>query len=391
MSASAAPPMQGMRDELRGALDLPRVLGDVTGARPGPTIVLTGALHGNEPAGALAIRRVLTELAERPERMAGRVVGLCGNRAAVGAGKRFSVRDLNRRWYPADLARLAEAPVESLRDEDLEQRELADAIGELEKSGPLAILDLHTTSGASPPFVCFGDTLENRRVARALPMTAILGLEEIIDGAMLGYYADRGHVAISVEAGQHRDRRTIARHEATVWVALTALGALREDEVPELDAHRTLLAEASKGQPAVVEIRHRHVVLPGDDFRMLPGFTSFQEIREGEVVAHDRSGPVRAPLAGMMLMPRYQGQGEDGYFLVRETRPFWLWVSEKLRLANAERVVARMPGVAPEDALNRLTVDPKVARAFVVDLMHLCGYRRGRDQAGKLSFTRRAR
>jgi len=47
--------------------------------------------------------------------------------------------------------------------------------------------------------------------------------------------------------------------------------------------------------------------------------------------------------------------------------------------------------VAPEEARNRLTVDPKVARAFVVDLMHLCGYRRGRDRAGKLSFTRRAR
>ncbi len=372
--------------------DLPRVLGDVVGARPGRTVILTGAIHGNEPAGAIAIQRVLDELGTRPAKLKGRVVGLTGNRAALARGTRFVSRDLNRRWYANELAALATRSLETLVDEDLEQRELFDRIGAHEARGPLAIVDLHTTSGESPPFVCFGDTLANRHVALALPMTAILGLEEVIDGAMLGYYTDRGHVAISVEAGQHDDPITIDRHVSTLWVTLDALGAVSGTEIEGFEAHRERLERAALGQPRVVEIRHRHRVHPSDDFAMTPGFTSFQRIERGDVVAKDRRGPVRAPLSGLMLMPRYQGQGEDGYFLVREVAPFWIAVSERMRAIGFERIVSRLPGVEREGgSLDRLAVDPNVARSFVVEVMHLCGYRRGRDHDSKMAFTRRPR
>jgi succinylglutamate desuccinylase len=51
---------------------------------------------------------------------------------------------------------------------------------------------------------------------------------------------------------------------------------------------------------------------------MASGLKSFDPIEAGQIVARDRRGPVRAPEAGLMLMPRYQAQGEDGFFVGRE-------------------------------------------------------------------------
>ena len=51
---------------------------------------------------------------------------------------------------------------------------------------------------------------------------------------------------------------------------------------------------------------------------MLEGFAGFDPIEAEQIIARDRRGPVRAPETGLLLMPRYQGQGEDGFFVVRE-------------------------------------------------------------------------
>jgi succinylglutamate desuccinylase len=53
---------------------------------------------------------------------------------------------------------------------------------------------------------------------------------------------------------------------------------------------------------------------------MLPGFRSFQRIEAGEILATDGKGEVRSPETGLLLLPLYQPQGEDGFFLVREPR-----------------------------------------------------------------------
>ncbi|HSM14698.1 MAG TPA: succinylglutamate desuccinylase/aspartoacylase family protein, partial [Thermoanaerobaculia bacterium] len=87
----------------------PRRLGDHEGSRPGPTVVAIGAMHGNEPAGAAAIRAVLERLRAERLPLAGRFVGLVGNRRALAVGSRFLDRDLNRRWSEAALDELAAA------------------------------------------------------------------------------------------------------------------------------------------------------------------------------------------------------------------------------------------------------------------------------------------
>ncbi|HVH40754.1 MAG TPA: succinylglutamate desuccinylase/aspartoacylase family protein [Labilithrix sp.] len=288
------------------------------GREQGPTVVITGGLHGNEPAGVSAAAAVLAELDSVRHALRGNVVALSGNRAGLERGARFVSRDLNRNWHAKSLERLGAASLHELRGEDREQRELHDAFLALEReASSVVVLDLHTTSGPSEPFVCVADTSGSREIASALPVAAVVGLERKIDGAMVSWCAARGHVALSFEAGQHADPVARRRHVAAIWTVLVAVGAVDLPNVPGRETHRPALLP-SGGRARVVEVRHRHVVRAGDDFEMLGRFESFDPIEAGQIVARDRRGPVRAPESGLMLMPRYQAQGEDGFFVARE-------------------------------------------------------------------------
>ena len=370
----------------------PRRLGRYTAGLPGPTVVLVGGLHGNEPAGPRAIVSVLACLERTRPRLRGEVVGLTGNRAALAEGRRYLDRDLNRGWLAPDITELLAPGSPRRRPEDDEQRELLTELVPLLAAArePLVVLDLHSTSGHGPPFTCMADVLRNRRLAFALPVPVILGIEEILDGALLGWLCDLGHVAVGFEGGQSDDPRTERHHEAAIWLGLVATGALAAGDAPELEAHRERLAAAAHGLPAVIEIRHRHFVRDDDDFVMLPGFAGFDRLARGQVVAQARAAPVRTPEAGLMLMPRYQGQGEDGYFLARPVSRFWLRLSALLRHLRVDRLAPLLPGVRGDaQEADRFLADPRVARFQVRNMFHLLGYRHERARSDALVFSRR--
>lgn len=368
------------------------MLGGWDDGRPGPTCVLVGGMHGNEPAGPEAVASVLGRLRAERAPLRGRVVGLVGNRAALRVRRRYLGRDLNRGWSRDEVKALFDPGSDRALPEDEEQREMLRAIAPLLAAAeePVVFLDLHSTSGDSPPFSCMADVLRNRTIGLALPLPLILGIEEILDSTLLGYFCDLGHVAVAVEGGRSDDPATVANHEAAAWIGLVAAGALPESAVPELPHHRARLVEAARGRPGVVEIRHRHVVRDGDGFEMRPGFASFMPVRRGQPVADDRDGPVSCPEDGLMLMPRYQGQGADGYFLARAVSPRWLRLSSVLRRRRLDRLVPLLPGVRRDETdPDRFLVDPRVARWQVVNVFHLFGYRHVRSRDAAVVFSRR--
>lgn len=370
-----------------------RVLGRHTSGRPGPTVVVTGGVHGNEPAGCEALLRVLARLEREQVSLRGELWAVAGNLRALAAGRRYIDRDLNRRWIREDIARIVNAgPEEAI--EDREQLELLELFAPLlaRARAPIVFFDLHSTSGPAAPFSCMADVLRNRGVALALPLPVVLGLEEVLDGSLLGYLCDLGHIGVAVEGGQHADPETIDCHESAVWIMLVAAGALEAAQVPTLALHRERLASRALALPAVSEIRHRHIVRPEHEpFVMLPGFENFQKITRGQLVAHDARGPVHAPMAGRMMLPRYQGLGDDGYFIAAPVSPLALHVSAALRLLQLDRLVPWLPGIRrhPERA-DHFIADPQVALTRVVDVFHLFGYRHVRTIGADLVFTRRA-
>ena len=64
-----------------------------------------------------------------------------------------------------------------------------------------------------------------------IPVPVILGLEENLDGTILGLFGRLGQVCIAVEGGQHDDPSTADHLEASVWMALVAGGAVRPEDV----------------------------------------------------------------------------------------------------------------------------------------------------------------
>src|SRR5690606_21449069 len=112
--------------------------------------------------------------------------------------------------------------------------------------------------------------------------------------------------------------RTVDNHIAAIWIAMVAAGLLAREHLPELPTHEQRLEQAAQGLPRAVEIVYRHGIRPEDEFRMDPGFRNFQPLRRGQRLGVDRDGEIGAPSGGRILMPLYQGLGEDGFFIARD-------------------------------------------------------------------------
>jgi predicted deacylase len=305
-----------------------RRLGHLRGAAPGPTLFCVGSLHGNEPAGFEALTRVVEEL----EHWAGRGHALshgdfhamAGNLEALRAAQRFVERDLNRGWTVERMERLR---LEGARGvEDREMLALQEALEQAREAarGDLFLLDLHTTSGDGPPFVSILGQPQLHRFALRFPVPVVLGIEQNLDGTLVEWAERHGYRGAVFEGGRHLDPASTDHDEAAVWIALSTLGLLG-DLAAWPEARRrvewagTALRAATGDLPHLLfEISYRHPIRPGTSFHMVPGLRSFQRVGLGELLAYEDGREVRAETAGRILMPLYQAQGDDGFFLVRE-------------------------------------------------------------------------
>jgi predicted deacylase len=380
-------------EPLERELETGRLIGDL-GPRGGATVVVTAGLHGNEPSGVFAVHEVLDKIRTSAVPLKGRVVGLAGNLAALARNVRQIDRDLNRVWTGPEMARLLDDPVTARRDsaEAVEALELHAAIRELLASGPgpYYFIDLHTTSSVSSPFIPFDDTLKNRDFVRHFPVAGVLGIEEYLPGTLLSYLTRFNVVTLGYEAGQHVAPESVSSHAALLWLALDRAGCLGENHGIDVSAQKELLVSRANELSGFFEVRFRYGIGPEEQFRMKPGFRNFAPVQKNSHLADNQHGPIRAQLAGRILMPLYQSAGSDGYFLVRQIAPFWLSLSRHLRRGHYERWLALLPGVriAPDDP-ESLEVDTRVARFLATQIFHLLGYRRHRAEGRIIRWSRR--
>jgi predicted deacylase len=307
------------RAEGNGAARRPRLLGDCSRGVAGPLLIVTGGVHGNEPSGVESLESVFAELERRDVPLRGRCVGLAGNIASLARGARYVDEDLNRLWTPERVAAAREAS-EPASSEEREQREMLAAIEELLETAPQSatLLDLHSTSGAGPPFAILSDSAPNRRLVEALSVPAVFGLHRDVRGTLIEWFDTLGHTSVVLEGGQNDAQETRVRHEAAIWTALASLGMVDDGCGIDLAAQRALLASSTAHLPGAIDVCLRWGIEPGERFRMEPGFANLQPVRRGELLArtgHHGEVPIRSPFDGVLLMPLYQAQGNDGFFL----------------------------------------------------------------------------
>ncbi len=366
------------------------LIGAFIGKASGPTLIVVGSLHGNEPGGAMALANLSPKLAEITDLLKGRVYFLSGNTRALAERVRFINADLNRHWTPHNMSgRGAEKVFNTSEGCELSELDrILDSIL-ITAMDEVFVLDLHSTSSDGIPFATVGDTLRNRNFAQKFPIPILLGIEEQLDGTMLEYLNNAGAVTLGFEGGQHLSSQTVENHEALVWLALKNSNILAAADIPNFESYRQLLARG-KNASRIFEVRCRHAITSEDGFEMKPGFDNFEPVNRGDVVANDKNGAVKASESGLLIMPLYQKLGDDGFFIGREVARTWLWLSGILRRIGIQKIVHLLPGVSrdPGDPAN-LIVNTHIASLFPLQIFHLLGFRRRRWSNNKLVVSRR--
>ncbi len=304
-----------------------RIIGRYTGTEKGPLVIAFGAMHGNEPAGVKALEAMFEALQNEPLKnpsfqFRGRLLGLIGNVKAYQKGVRFIEKDLNRQWTPDNINRAKSTPIDQLEPEIQELKTLLQIIEEeIAAYDParIIILDLHTTTAHGGIFTLPARDPDSERIALELHAPVIKGLLEGISGTTLHYFVQANFEqkisAVTFESGQHQEPLSISRAIAAITNCLRTINCVKKDDVES--RHDNILIEHSASLPKMSQLLYVHSIKPDDEFVMHPGFKNFDAVDLGQLLANDAHGEIKAKQKGRLLMPLYQKQGEDGFFLIQ--------------------------------------------------------------------------
>jgi succinylglutamate desuccinylase len=295
-----------------------RVLGVVEGKDKGPLNILLGGLHGNEVAGIKAINEVFHAIRLHRIPIKGTLVGLAGNLQAIAQNRRFIDYDLNRCWTEEFVERVYEK--DHTLAEDIELKTLHQTIIEFKHHDhPVKVLiDLHTTSSEKGNFIVVPKEEATNPMVRRLQQPVVIDLDQHLSGTLLRYLQGHGFLAMVFEGGLIGSSEAIDLHVAGIWEILQASGAIDQEVDSSFIQSGKKLEEFSRNLPGFVKVRYHHKIKKIDGFIMNPGFRNFQPVKQGQVVARDVRGDIKAPVSGLMFMPLYQTSGDDGFFIVEE-------------------------------------------------------------------------
>ena len=357
--------------------EIDRLIGEYRGEQPGPTLIFTAGIHGNEPAGIFALKDVFQKLKSQKRCFKGNMFAIAGNLQALEKGIRYKEVDLNRVWHQDTVTDIRNGTRYTPEKESFEQKEIYNTIKKIlkEVTGPVYFFDLHTTSSETIPFVTVNDSLLNRKFTQQYPVPMILGIEEFLDGPLLSFINELGYVAFGYEGGQHDSLDSINNHIAFIYLSLVFCGCLKRSQI-EYQKNYDLLYKNSMRSQIIYEITKRHEIKTKDHFVMEPGFTNFQAVKKGQLLAKSNGNKVVASESVQIFMPLYQGKGNDGFFEIRSVPKVFLNLSAVLRTVRFDKLLPILPGVTwSNNKKEKLIVNLKVARFFSKQFFHLLGYR----------------
>jgi predicted deacylase len=277
---------------------------------PGPEVLVTALVHGNEYAGAVVLGELL---AAGLKPSLGRLTLAFCNVQAFGRfdprepdASRFVDEDLNRVWT---LQRL-EGPADS--SELRRARELRPFVDRATH-----LLDLHSMHEPGAPLLITGTLPRNIEFAGRLRCGGQIVIDEgHADGVRMRDYEGRGYpgsarISLLLEAGQHWDPASVGAARDVLMRFLVEADALTPSQ-----ALPGWLAENGGAAPAV-RVTHR-VVARSLAFRFVDDFRGGEVIpAAGTVIATDGDEPVRTPYDGCVLVMPSVRQLRPGVTTVR--------------------------------------------------------------------------
>lgn len=287
----------------------------------GPDVALVALTHGNEPVGELVFERLQPMLAH--ELVRGSLLLVRSNLSAAGEGRRHTAAgtDINRLWDAASLERLRQIPSVDRSYEQARVLELAPLLERVD-----GILDLHSASQPSPPFLVVRDDQRHARLVEALGVQRVVtGLHEdgVLGGGVtpdVGLRLGEGskRIGMTFEAGQHSDPENRRRAFEVVVRFLSFLDMWRHPLPP------------AEVKPKIYEVidAFRQAPADGEPFQF-PGYldgsntlasgrplASFQPVSAGEVLLSRGHTVVRAPTPFTMVLPTPTADPDTDMFYV---------------------------------------------------------------------------
>ena len=299
-----------------------RIMGEFGQDAPGPLVILVGGIHGNETEGVKAIENVFYELNRKNYPIQGKVVGLRGNLSALGAKRRYVDYDLNRCWREDHLQYLFKNQEKLHKAEDQEALAVFKIL-EHYLHAPYEnkiLVDLHTTSSDKGSFIVIPEYYATQPLVKNLHLPVVLNLESYLKGTLSNYACERGMLAFAFEGGLIGSQEAINIHTAGIWEILQTAGTIPYQTSNNFTTYRNLLKLHAQGLPELVHVTGIHWVHEGDQFSMKPGYKNFTPVQKDEILAYDKNGAVKAPRSGMIFMPLYQNQGNDGFFIIEKVK-----------------------------------------------------------------------
>lgn len=299
-----------------------RVIGEFHGNSDGPALIFFAGLHGNEPAGVIALMRVMEELNQLNPKLKGSVYALTGNLNALQKNVRFESVDMNRMWTDERIEslRLNGFSEKEQNSEYLEQQELFQ-IGEQifsKHKQDILCVDLHTTSSQSVPFLTMNDSVVNRNFAEQFEVPAVLGIDQYLDGTLLNWTIPKGVPNIVFESGTHDSISSIDNHESFAWLSLVYSGLMDESEMLNFSKHSSRLASVNPEKHGLFKIFYKKEIARNEQFSMKSGYVNFSSLERDEIIAESSiDNEIKVSEDCRIFMPLYQGKGTDGYFLIR--------------------------------------------------------------------------
>ncbi|WP_128904008.1 M14 family metallopeptidase [Halorubrum amylolyticum] len=248
-----------------------------------PEVAVVGAIHGDEPCGARAVRRLLdADLdIERPVRL------IVANETALDAGVRYLDADLNRS-FPGDP--------------DAEAHEGRLAAELLDALGGCSTLAIHSTQSYAEPFAVV-DSMDEvaRAVAPHLPVDAVIQTDAFTEGRLI----EHPHT-LEVEAGlQGSD----AAADNAYWLVRAFLAATGVTPAPGAE---DVVDAGGREDVSVFRLRDR---IPKPDAEVYEVFArNFERVEAGEAFAAAGDEQLRAdePFYPVLLSP-YGYRDQFGY------------------------------------------------------------------------------
>lgn len=315
--------MEGLKEQVRQILfKKSRIIGRIESEAPGPAIAFCGGIHGNEPAGVLALVRVFNSIKEKNIAIKGKVLGFIGNRNALHKNQRFIDSDLNRIWSLDNIHKLHNGGFD-IHEMSIEKSEMIEIDKLLmtfmkgTEANHRYFVDLHTTSSTTIPFAAIDRMKQSVEFAMQLPIPFITNLDEFLNGTLLHYLDHINFGAMVFEAGKHEDPVSVNIHEALLWMVLHISGAIEKEDIPNYDGCLTILRGINEHPHQIFNIIHREPTNNGS-FRMADTFVNFQPIKKGQLLAFNGNKEIGCQHDGFLFMPLYQNQGADGYFIIKK-------------------------------------------------------------------------